>query len=64
VVRQKSINADFGFHPRASASSPQRSSKSPRCSAAGVIFAWQNEAAKTAIPRCQKIGRLGLVAIA
>jgi len=39
MTRQDWLNSNFGLHPRASSPLPRRSPDSPRCSAAGVIFA-------------------------
>jgi len=39
VARRESLNSNSGISPNASAALQRRSSKSPQCSAAGVIFA-------------------------
>jgi mannose-6-phosphate isomerase-like protein (cupin superfamily) len=64
MPRRNSFNSNFGLPPAASPPPWQCSPNFLRCSEAGVIFAWHNEAANAPIPRCRKIGRLAMVAIA
>jgi hypothetical protein len=56
-MRSFSLDPNSGLPPAASAFSRQRLANSPQCSAAGVIFAWHNQAHSKAIQRCQIIGR-------
>jgi hypothetical protein len=54
-LRENWRNPNFRLPPAASL--PQRPRNSLRYSAAGVIFAWHNEAHSKAIQPCQIIGR-------
>jgi hypothetical protein len=56
-MRRFSLDPNSGLPPAASAFSRQRLANSPQCSAAGVIFAWRNQAHSKATQRCQIIGR-------